>query len=268
MLDRSLGSERDAAGEPVLGNTRERRVVAVHLEQDGVRRDEVPDPVTHHDHGVVVRWPRRGGPCRRSPEALPTSGSGRREWASGASSSSSSASAPERRRMLASSTVGASASRPAWATSDATLTGRKRWTAAVEEDEEEHESGAEEEPGHRHSEVGHVLVDAPQQREREGKRPHEHRERRLEHAVAVPEPHVARRERPCRHLDDEDGHGDDEPGQADRSRRPRSSAPSAPYPSSSPTRAARKTDPRARRSRCSARARAARRRGAAPRGCP
>ena len=38
----------------------------------------------------------------------------------------------------------------------------------------------------------------------------EHRQRHLEHAVAVPEPHVAGRERPSGHLDHEDGDRDDE----------------------------------------------------------
>ena len=92
---------------------------------------------------------------------------------------------------------------------------------AVEEDEEEHDRGGEEEAARGDAEVRDVvrILDAAQQREREGERPDQHGEHGLERAVAVPEPHVARRERPRRHLHDEHADRDHEAGQRRPSRR-------------------------------------------------
>ena len=85
---------------------------------------------------------------------------------------------------------------------------------AVEEEEEEDERDDDEPAGDRHGDVGHrVALDVAEEPERERQRADQHREQQLEQAVAVPEPHVASRERRRRHLHDENAHGQHEPGE-------------------------------------------------------
>ncbi len=83
--------------------------------------------------------------------------------------------------------------------------------------EEEHEQGeAEDHPGcgDAHAHVRHLLgLDLADDAERERQRPDQLRQQELEPAVPVPQPHVARGERPGRHLDAEDRHGHDEAGE-------------------------------------------------------
>ena len=79
--------------------------VAVHLEQHGIRGDEVADAVPHHDHRVVVGRPREQALVIDRLERTRLAGCARRASAPARGSSSSSASAPERRRVVASSTV-------------------------------------------------------------------------------------------------------------------------------------------------------------------
>lgn len=70
---------------------------------------------------------------------------------------------------------------------------------------------------HGHTQVRHeVAPDPAHQREGEGERSDEQRQQDLEHAVAVPEAHVASGERAGGHLDDERRHGHDESGQGGR----------------------------------------------------
>ena len=214
LVDRPLDPEREPAGETPLGDPRERPP------SRAPRAARRPRRRSRRRRGASRSRrrgasPRRADPRRRSPGARPTRLLRTTSVGSRARIASSSASAPERRRVLASSTVARSASRPECAASAATLTGRRRWREAVEEDEEEHEADAEQEPSHRHSEVRDGLVDPAEQRVREHERTHEHGERRLEDAVPVPEPHVARRERSGRHLHDEHAHRHHEPGQPD-----------------------------------------------------
>ncbi len=82
---------------------------------------------------------------------------------------------------------------------------------AIEEDDEEEDPEPEERPCHGHAEVRDVvLLDVAHERVREREGADQHREHGLEGPVAIEDPHVARRERPRRHLHDEDAHGDDE----------------------------------------------------------
>ena len=88
---------------------------------------------------------------------------------------------------------------------------------SIEEDDEDQQAQGDEDSGQRHAEVrDELVVDPPEHREREREGADENRERRLQHAVAVPEAHDAGRERPGRHLHDENGHGDDEAGERSR----------------------------------------------------
>ena len=90
--------------------------------------------------------------------------------------------------------------------------------ASIEEDDEGQQAQGDEESGQRHAEVRHgVVLDPPEHREREREGANENRERRLQQAVAEPEAHDAGRERPGRHLHDENGHRDHET--SERSRR-------------------------------------------------
>ena len=82
----------------------------------------------------------------------------------------------------------------------------------IEEDHEQEDPEPEERSRHRHAEVRHVvLLDVAHERVRVGEGADQHGEHGLEGPVAIEDPHVARRERPRRHLHDEDAHGDDEP---------------------------------------------------------
>jgi len=66
-------------------------------------------------------------------------------------------------------------------------------------------AGDDKDSGHRHPEIRNDIdFDSPDEREGKRQRGDEHRQRHLEHAIAVPEPHVASRERPGRHLHHED----------------------------------------------------------------
>ena len=215
LLDRPLDPERDGAGQPALRHARERGR-PVYLEQDGVRRDEVTDSVAQHDHSVVRGSPRRAGPRRRSPVALPTSCSGRR--------ASACVPAAPRARYRRRSGGACSPARPSGgaprgrhaATSDATLTGRRRWRQRSRKTRKSTTPAPRRNPAIVTPRSGTFSSTRRMSANENGERSHEHGECRLEDAVPVPEPHVARRERPRRHLDDEDGHGDDESGQADR----------------------------------------------------
>ena len=75
---------------------------------------------------------------------------------------------------------------------------------AVEEEHEHQDAREDQEPRGSHPDVRHGRrFDAAKKRERERQGAQEGREHRLQHAVAVPEPHVTGRERPRRHLHDE-----------------------------------------------------------------
>ena len=116
----------------------------------------------------------------------------------------------------AASSISSNVLRPASATSAATATGRRRWMNAIEEEEEQEQAeprgrapravtptfGTKSASTCRRSVYENVNV------------PNKHRQRRLEHPVAVPEPHVAGGERPRRHLHDEHRDGDHEPDEA------------------------------------------------------
>ena len=125
--------------------------------------------------------------------------------------------------------------RPAAAAMAATATGRSRWTNRSRKKRKRNMSAAIRNAGRRDAEVRDgVLLDSRQQRERERERPDQHRKQDVQHAVPVPEPHVAGREGVRRHLDDEDADGDDEAGQ--RRGRPddRPTAASSPSTPSTP----------------------------------
>ena len=82
---------------------------------------------------------------------------------------------------------------------------------AIEVQHEQEQAEGHAQGGEAHAEVRDRLgLDLPDDCERERQGPDQLREQELEHPVPVPQPHVARRERPRRHLDAEDGHGDDE----------------------------------------------------------
>ncbi len=87
---------------------------------------------------------------------------------------------------------------------------------AIEEDQEQHEPGPDEDARQGHADRRHgVLLDLPEQCEREEQGAEQHRQDELEDEVAVPDAHVARREGLRGHLDDEHGHRHDEAGQRD-----------------------------------------------------
>ena len=87
---------------------------------------------------------------------------------------------------------------------------------AIQEHQEEENPGREEESGERHAEARHrVLLHSPEERVRERQGADEDGEHGLEQPVAIEDPHVARRERAGRHLHDQHGDRDDEPGEAD-----------------------------------------------------
>ena len=87
----------------------------------------------------------------------------------------------------------------------------------VEEQQEQRQAQHHQEPGDTHPNIRDLLgADLAQQRERERQRPSQHRERGLQHAAAVPDPHDAGGEGPGGHLDRQDRHRHHEAGQADR----------------------------------------------------
>ena len=214
LVDRPLDPERDPARQPPLGNPRERR--RARAPRAGPRSEETksPTPWRHHDDRVVVGRPGEQALVVDCLDRSRPSCFGRRASAPG--------------EDLVELGVGAGAAPRARELDRAcgAPPGRRSHERGHLDRAEPVEKRSRktrnrtspapsEEPGHRDAEVGHVLVDAAQERVGERERPHENGERRFEHAVAVPEAHVAGRERAGRHLHDEDAHRDDEPGQAD-----------------------------------------------------
>ena len=204
LVDRPLDAEGDEAAELPLGV---RRDVAVDLHQHAARGDEVADRLPQDEHAVVLvapsgRVPRRGPPGSRPPLSAVTRSAG----------------APSGMSTAATGAVVAGDSSSARAAGLRDERGDRDRTEAVhepvEEEQEEQDPDDEEEAGQRDAEIrDEVRRDAAQQRERERQRPDDDGERRLQQPVAIPEAHVARRERPRRHLHDEHADRDDEPGQ-------------------------------------------------------
>ena len=88
--------------------------------------------------------------------------------------------------------------------------------AAIEEEEKDQQRCDDQRARSRHAEVRHELgADPPQQRERERQRAEEDGEERLEQAIPVPHPHVARGEGARRRLHHEHADRNHEAGQGD-----------------------------------------------------
>ena len=213
LVDRPLDPERDSARQPPLRHPLE-RCHAVHLEQNRTGGNEVADSVRHHENRIVVGSPREQALVvdrldRARPRAVHDERrlSGTDPGELGALARAA-ASARELHR--------ADEGRPACPRDElGHLDGSEPVHEAVEEDQEEDEPCTEQQARHRDAEIGNGVVDTAQEGIGECKRPHQNRECGFEDAVAVPQAHVAGRERPRRHLDDEDADRDDESEEAD-----------------------------------------------------
>ena len=269
LVDRALDPERDHAREAPLGIAVAPRSPCTWTSAAPLETKS-PDRVRQHEHAVLLPRPARRGRARRSPGSRRRAGCARRARAAAPASARISSSSAVRFGVdaIAATVCAATCARPARrappprpAAAGARRGRGRPGRARSPRRGRSRTADAEVRDGVR-------ILDAAEQREREVQRADQHREHGLEDPVAVPEPHVARRERPGRHLHDEHADRDDEAGQ----------------PAVAPTTVGEHGERRARRvlppagtsplsldpddAEARARSRRDRRRAARPRGCP